>query len=234
MKSTSILNNFFLLVVAMLLSANLSAQKWEKDWTGEFSRLVVFGRVNVEIAPDGSGKITCSAEGLNTDAVKVTFKGGECVIKVNNLMKKEENFDVKIVLGYNQLEFISVGGGAVVYSNEIVDLANAEIKALSGGQFEAKIMGKNVNIDLMQGAQMTLEGESENLFVNCNTGALLQAKELFVVKADLKANTGGIINIGEVSELKSRANTGGVITYLGEPKIFEVNTKLGGVVQQSN
>lgn len=233
MKLTKLLNKFLVLFVFTVLSLASQAQVWKNEWKGEFTELQVFGRATFELVPDASKIILCEAEGLNSDAVKVSFSGGVCTIKVNNLMKKEENFTVKIKIGYGTLSKLTAGGGAVVISNEIVDVENATYKILSGAQLEAKFLGNRLDLELGQGAAAAVMGELEYFKASATTGASLDAFALVAQTAELKANTGAVINMGETRELRAKAVTGSVISYQGNPEIRELTEKLGGVVEAS-
>lgn len=233
MKLTKHLNKFLVLVVFTVISLASQAQVWKNEWKGEFSELQVFGRATFELVPDESKIILCEAEGLNSDAVKVSFSGGICTIKVNNLMKKEESFTVKIKIGYGSLSKLTAGGGAVVISNEIVDVDNATFKILSGAQLEAKFMGNRLDLELGQGSAAAVLGELEYFKASATTGASLDAFAMVAQSAELKANTGAVINMGETRELRAKAVTGSVISYRGNPELKGVTEKLGGVVEAS-
>ncbi len=206
------------------------AQEWSSQQQAKFSRLNVFGKITVQLVPDGSNTITVDGQGIEEDAVKVSFKGKECSIKMSNVFKNASDFEVLVKVGYEGLNHIQAGGGAHIYSNEILDVVQTEINVTTGALFEAEIAGKNLSMEVGQGAQVDLLGSIADIEIQVNTGAVVVADELQAQRATLKTNTGGVLSIGTVESLKAKSSTGGAITYAAAIEVLEEKTSLGGSI----
>ncbi|MGB0167466.1 MAG: GIN domain-containing protein, partial [Luteibaculum sp.] len=92
------------------------------------------------------------------------------------------------------------------------------------------LAGKDLEAEVAHGSQLRLIGEIESLKITANTGAQVACEGLKAIKVLAKANTGAQIDLGAGADFKLVANTGGIITYPGEPEKLDVKTSLGGEI----
>ena len=220
-----------LLVLAILITGVISAQKPITKTIGEFSELKVYDLINVELIKAKENKVEIS--GKNASEVVIINKDGTLKIRLNI----EESFDgnkTNVKLFYTAFDIIDVNEGAYVGSNELISQFEVELKAQEGGLIKLNLETKETTIKSVTGGIIELEGNTNNQTVTIGTGGVLKAENLESVNAKVAIRAGGeaYMNATELLDIKIRA--GGDVFIYGNPKEVKENTALGGRIKRMN
>ena len=90
----------------------------------------------------------------------------------------------------------------------------------------------SLEVSVSEGGDLELEGETKWQEVKVATGGTLSAYRLKAQNSIVKANTGGSAKVVATESINARANTGGSITYKGDPKKVQRKDGLSGSVQR--
>ncbi|PTM11881.1 MAG: DUF2807 domain-containing protein [Bacteroidetes bacterium] len=220
-----------LIVLAILITGVISAQKPITKTIGEFSELKVYDLINVELIKAKDNKVEIS--GKNAAEVVIINKDGTLKIRLNI----EESFDgnkTNVKLFYTAFDIIDVNEGAYVGSNELISQYEVELKAQEGGLIKLNLETKETTIKSVTGGIIELEGNTNNQTVTIGTGGILKAENLESVNAKVAIRAGGeaYMNATELLDIKIRA--GGDVFIYGNPKEVKENTALGGRIKRMN
>ena len=220
-----------LIVLSILITGVITAQKPIKKTVGEFSELKVYDLINVELVKSNENKVEISGE--NASEVVIINKDGTLKIRLN----LEESFDgnkTNVKLFYTAFDIIDVNEGAYVSSQEQISQFEVELKAQEGGLIKLDLDTKETEIKAITGGVVELTGKTDNQNVTIGTGGILKAETLESVKAKVAIRAGGeaYMNATELLDIKIRA--GGDVFIYGNPKEVKENTALGGRIKRMN
>lgn len=119
--------------------------------------------------------------------------------------------------------------GAVMQTQNRIKGDSLVLEASSGSILKAEFWYKNVMINGKEGSNLKLTGASNNVIIDVSAGSTIDADEFEATKCSIKASYGGNVKIQILTSLSADANTGGTITYIGNPKVDKTKSLTGNV-----
>jgi hypothetical protein len=196
----------------------------------EFDQIRIFGKLKVLMVPGTENNVHIESKNVNLDEIDTEVEEKELKIKMTSKLLKSERPDVFIRVTYNNLKGITALADAEVEFDKPIVQDSFRIKAASGTNVTLTLDTRLLEIRASQGGKVLVEGETDTLEGNANTGGILTGTDLVCQKADIKMNTGGKGEITVKKELEAKINTGSDFSYFGTPEVKDVNTALGGNV----
>jgi len=225
------MKNLFFVLFALLFTAGGYAT--ENDSLSRnldsFHALVVFGNIKVEMKRAEQPSVTITSKTYDISKVTTMVEKGTLTLKSNAIGDEKE---VIVTLYYKSLDNIKVDAGANIVSTDTLKAINLTIKLVKGSLMRGKVKTENLIVILGQGSEARLSGTTKELSVNSNSGSLFDSYKLISQIADIKANTGGKVNILVKKKIKAKAKMGAVINYKGKPKIESIEPAMGGAINK--
>lgn len=134
---------------------------------GDFSRVKVFDRMQVNLIKSSENKIELS--GRDVDAIELVNKDGLLKIRmhIDKIFDGDRTF-VKVF--YNDLKVIDGNEGAHIVANELIEQDAIEIRAQEGAHIEAGLEVKNAEIRAVTGGIIQLNGRAVHQHIEINRG----------------------------------------------------------------
>jgi hypothetical protein len=216
---------FVLMIPWVSYSQDIEDRKVE-----EFDQIRIFGKLKVLMVPGTENNVHIESKNVNLDEIDTEVEEKELKIKMTSKLLKSERPDVFIRVTYNNLKGITALADAEVEFDKPIVQDSFRIKAASGTNVTLTLDTRLLEIRASQGGKVLVEGETDTLEGNANTGGILTGTDLVCQKADIKMNTGGKGEITVKKELEAKINTGSDFSYFGTPEVKDVSTALGGNV----
>ena len=220
-----------LIVLTILITGAITAQKPISKTVGEFTELKVYDLINVEMIKSKENKVEIS--GKNASEVVIINKDG--ILKIRLIL--EESFDgnkTDVKLYYTAVDIVDVNEGSSVSSQEKINQFEIELRAQEGGLINLNIETKETKIKAVTGGIIELEGKTDNQDVTIGTGGILRAENLQSIKAKVAIRAGGEAYMNAVELLDIKIRAGGDVYIYGNPKEVKENTALGGRIKRMN
>ena len=211
----------------LLCSTILSAQRMIDREVGDFNEIKVFDLIEVNLIQADENKIIIKGE--RADDIKWVNKNGVLKLRMQ-LDKKFTGEDTFIEVYYKNLDVIDGNEGAQITCNELVNKAKITLKAQEGARI---IIGMDVavaEIRAVTGGIVEASGLAENQSIVLNTGGIFEGKNLKTAISDVKISAGGEAEVFASKRVDVNVKAGGDVTVYGQPKQVNKKTFVGGRV----
>lgn len=218
-----------LLFLALIFMGKAVAQKTIE--TEDFDQLFVTGNIEVMLTKGAENKVDLYVDGMPYDKVSVTVQRG--ILRLRTLeswMYRDEV--IRVYLTYKELNAIRANAGAIVENEELIEADQFEVRASSGAQVELSIKANSIEGGASEGGILELEGSAEKQDMQISTGAQYNGFRLDVKKTYIRTNTGGHADVVALELLEASANTGGSVTFKGDPETKHIKTVIAGEVTE--
>ncbi len=208
--------------LTLLTVSYLSAQDRNTQTrnVGTFNEIYAGKGVNVTLIEGDKEKLKIEIENGDVSDVITNLKGRKLEIKLKTKIYK--NVSVQVFATFKSLKAISTGTGAYINTNDVIRAQNLDLKAGTGSTIILEIDTKTVSSSLSS-SKIELIGETDYQDVATNTGAKYVANELKSKETYVKASTGGSAWVNVSDKLEAKTNTGGRVTYTGDPEKLILN-----------
>ncbi len=156
----------------------------------------------------------------------------EIKIKEGYTLNPSSDQQVKVIVGYESLHNIRANAAASVYSQDTLFAESLSLNATSASSININAVTKNLDLNANSGGQIVLAGSTSFIKGNANSGGTIKAEEVTSITGDVKANSGGQVNIFVQDYLKASANSGGSIGYKGDPKVDQRSNSGGNIYRR--
>jgi hypothetical protein len=225
-----------LLFVMLLFALNtivVNAQKSADISIDSFDKLVVFGSIEVNLVKGEKESVKLESETVNLEDITVKNDGNKLKISTTDKLTAGEK-QVKITLVYKKIREVTVNGGAQLYCDKKIKGDKIKLDAGTGGTILLEVDLNALEAESGQGSTISVKGKTKMQEVRANSGGIYNAYELNCDNTYAYANTGAVVKVRVVEQLKANSSTGAFIGYIGEPKKKDISKVLGGDVQQAS
>ncbi|MFT6865676.1 MAG: hypothetical protein ACJA08_000499 [Cyclobacteriaceae bacterium] len=214
------------------VSVSQGINTYLSEGSTESARIVVSGNLDLEDVltdVDGSGELDISLDGNN-------FR----------------NVDVKVYVTYRKLEGLKASSaGSIQVRDDVscdctfeIDVSSAgeveidlkansvELEASSAGNIEANIEAMEIEASASSAGEIEIEGKVREIEVQVSSSGDFSGYDLISESANLRASSGGSINLTVTKEIVARASSGGSISYEGNPQYTDKESSSGGSVRK--
>ncbi|HLV38794.1 head GIN domain-containing protein [Xanthomarina sp.] len=216
-----------IILVSFLLAATSINAQTEKN-LGDFNKLKVYDRIEVELIKSDDNKVVIT--GNNTEDVVFVNKNGNLKIKMS--LKKVFDGDLTTVqLYYKTIDVIDVNEGAFVSSNDVIKQFEIDTRAQEGGSI--KLMVEDVTFveaKAITGGVIRISGQAKNQNIDLTTGGSYLGKDLETDKTKVNIRAAGEAHVKAIQEVDVTVKAGGTAYIYGTPTTIKENIVLGGKV----
>jgi hypothetical protein len=222
----------FLITVMLLVFIPVAkSQITEKRDLPPFHSLNISSEIDAELVLSVKEGIELEIENANPLSLVSEVKNGVLTVKMKTGSYKDAVLKVKI--NFKDLKEIESTGRASVWSEEDIYLEKLAVRLYNGGATRLRLYCDNVDINISQGAILTLKGEGKFQQVKVNTKATYSGYEFKSEKAVVKSGSYAIAKVHVSNYLEANASSGGFIGFVGNPARVERKTSLGGEVLET-
>lgn len=220
------------------------ADSWALD---EFDKIKVEDGINVVLEFGNTESIRIEGDGVTNRDVDTNVFFDKLTIE----RKGNKNADLTAYVTYKNLKKVIAKDGSSVESTGLINMdGDFEIEAedassivldISAGEIEVDVKGNStvelnanaseVDADISSSSTLTLIGSGQELEVKADGSGQFVGYEFNSRDADLDASDGAIIQANVSEKLDAEADSGGSITYKGDPTNTKSQPKNGGTVQ---
>ncbi|MEW2920017.1 MULTISPECIES: head GIN domain-containing protein [Flavobacteriaceae] len=211
----------------LLLPMTFFAQRMIDTEVGDFDKIKVFDLIEVNLIQSDENRITI--KGWNVDDIKWTNKNGVLKLRMQ-LDKKFQGEDTFIEVYYTNLEVIDGNEGAKITCNELVKKSKIELRAQEGARIQIGMDVAHADIRAVTGGIVEASGLAENQSIVINTGGIFDGRNLRTSSTDIKISAGGEADVFASEMVDINLKAGGDVTVYGKPKRVHKKTFAGGRV----
>ena len=161
--------------------------------------------------------------------IKWVNKNGVLKLRMQ-LDKKFTGEDTFIEVYYKNLDVIDGNEGAQITCNELVNKAKIILKAQEGARITIGMDVAVAEIRAVTGGIIEASGLAENQSIVLNTGGIFEGKSLKTAISDVKISAGGEAEVFASNRVDVNVKAGGDVTVYGRPKKVNKKTFVGGRV----
>jgi hypothetical protein len=217
------------LVVALLVSVNILAQKASTKQLEKFTELKAYDRIIVDLVKSNENKLVITGD--DQDEVDISNKKGLLKIKMefDNFM---DGGEAKATLYYTEaLVLLDANENAKITSDETFTGNRVEIKTQEGGRIDLKIDVADLYTKSVSGGEVSLTGQAKTQEVIVNTGGQVYNKELETNETTVTVNAGGRADVKASKKVKAKVRAGGSIYIYGNPEDVDRDKVFGGKIK---
>jgi hypothetical protein len=163
---------------------------------------------------------------VNNGVLKIYYESQDWMFRDMNRK------DLKAYVSCRQLDDLKAASGAQVEVDGTLKSPNLAVDLSSGAHFTGKLEAGDLSVDQSSGARATISGTATRLKADASSGGALHGFDLQVDQCDVRASSGGHIDITVQKEMAVSAHSGGHVSYQGTGVIKEVHTGSGGSVSK--
>lgn len=215
-------------LILMSISLQMFAQRTIDREVGNFHAVKVFDLIEVNLIQSDENKILI--KGRNVDDIKWANKDGVLKLRMQ-LDKKFTGEDTFIEVYYKDLDVIDANEGAEITCNEMVKKNKIELRAQEGAQIRIGMDVAVAEIRAVTGGIIEASGLAENQSVVINTGGIFEGSDLRTESADVKISAGGEAEVFASERVNIDVKAGGDVVVYGQPKYVNKKTFVGGRIR---
>ena len=195
---------------------------------GEFNEIKVFDLIEVNMIQSDENKIMI--KGKNVDDIKWANKDGVLKLRMQ-LDKKFTGEDTLIEVYYTDIAIIDGNEGAQITCNEMLKKNKIELKVQEGAKIHIGMDVAYADIRAVTGGIIEASGLAQNQSIVINTGGIFDGRELRTQTSDVKISAGGEAEVFASEKIDINVKAGGDVTVYGQPKKVNKKTFVGGRVR---
>jgi len=210
-----------------LFTLAIVAQRTIDREVGDFNEIKVFDLIEVNLIQADENKIVIKGE--RTEDIKWANKNGVLKLRMQ-LDKKFTGEDTFIEVYYTDLDVIDGNEGAQITCNELINKAKIELRAQEGAKITIGMDVAVAEIRAVSGGIVEASGLAENQSIVINTGGIFEGRSLKTAISDVKISAGGEAEVFASDRIDVNVKAGGDVTVYGKPKQVNKKTFVGGRV----
>lgn len=214
------------LCLTLITVASTAQVNIDKE-VGDFNEIKVFDLIEVNLIQSDENRITI--KGRNTEDIKWANKDGVLKLRMQ-LDKKFTGEDTFIEVYYTDIDVIDGNEGAQITCNELVNKNKIELRAQEGARIMIGMDVAVADIKAVTGGIIEASGLAQNQNIILNTGGVFEGRALKSSISDVKISAGGEAEVFASDRIDINVRAGGDVTVYGNPEKVNKKTFVGGRV----
>jgi hypothetical protein len=192
----------------------------------DFTRVSASEGLMVYVTQADDFKIEVEGDDNIIDLIRTDIKNGKLRIHADeNIGRATKNVYVSLPT----ITELHASSGSHLETVNIVNTTELAVDGSSGAIVEVDLIAQDLEIDASSGANLDINGKADNVNVDVSSGGNINAKDLETKACTAEASSGGNIKIQVSEKLMANANSGGNISYSGEPNVEQKKSVSGSV-----
>ncbi|GGG53491.1 DUF2807 domain-containing protein [Croceivirga lutea] len=215
---------FLLFTIAL----QLNAQRTIDTQVGDFNEIKVFDLIEVNLIQSNENRIVIKGENVSD----INWINKEGVLKLRmQLDKKFRGEDTFIEVYYTDIDVIDANEGSQITCNELVKKNKIELRAQEGARINIGMDVAVAEIRAVTGGIIQASGLAENQTVVLNTGGIFEGSDLRTAVSEIKIQAGGEAEVFASERVDINLKAGGDVVVYGNPKVVNKKTFAGGRIR---
>ncbi len=160
--------------------------------------------------------------------IKSKVKDGVLELSTKGSINNASSFKVNITVAH--LDKVDISGACKLSSPDRFDEQDIEIDASGASKLIFKVKTNHLDIDASGASTVILTGFANNADMEVSGASKLKAYELEINTADIDCSGASHAYINAKESLKGESSGASSITYMGNPKIVDIETSGAGSV----
>ena len=191
-----------------------------------FNSIISSENLTVYISQANEHKIIVEADENIINLIGTDIENGELKIHTHKNIGRATK---KVYIFLPNISALITSKGAILETQNTIKTDSLLIQANTGSFLKAFIDTNQLTVKAEEGSRLNLAGEGYSTNIDVDSGSVINALELQTLTCKVIANHGGEIKVGVSKLLIAEANSGGSISYKGEPKVDKVKSFSGSV-----
>ena len=217
-------------ILGLAVAVLAHAQSKETRNLAPFDKVSVGEAINLIIEQGTTEKAVVEVRGVDLDDVITEVRGSS--LKINMGRGNFRSSDVTVYLTYKSLIDIDVSSAADLESKSVLTGDELHIEVSSAGRATLKVDVDALDVDVNSAGKLELSGACNFNKINVNSAGKLYAFDLQSKKVNADVNSAAKAEINVSKELIAEANSGGSISYKGNPEKVISDSDSGGRVKK--
>ena len=207
-------------------SGNGNVVEETRNISGDFTEISASEGLNVLVTQGEGFNIRVEADENIIDLIGTDISEGRLKVHaLKNIGRGTKNVYVTLP----KIESLSSSSGADLVVQNVIKADNLELKATSGSDLRVELQAIEVTAHTSSGADLKISGTADTLNAHASSGSDLEAQDLEVKVCFAEASSGSDIAVRVSESLKAEANSGGDISYAGDPTVETTHSVSGSV-----
>lgn len=211
------------------VTGNKNIVKQTRIVKGDFTAVKVSHGINLFLSQGEKTEVISEADENIQDLLITEVKSGTLNIYFKELVGKAVK---NVYVTMPVISKIMASSAAEIKAKTLISSNNLTIEASSGADIEAEINVAKLYCESSSGADIDLTGSCTAADFHASSGADIDAKDLNSENVMAKSSSGADISVFTKKSLSADANSGGDISYYGNPEKIELNTSSGGDIKK--
>ena len=221
-----------LLVMPLMLSCQVNAQRKVYENLGSFTSLEVSSGIDVYLSQGNTNSVEIEADNKSFKDLIVEVDGDALVIKIDrNFMDWfASHGSIKAYVSFRDLKEISLSGGCDLKGQGDLTFKNLRLRASGGSDINMALKANELEAESSGGSDVKLAGYAAKFHGSASGGSDMKAEQLETEDAEVSASGGSDVDIRVNHSLKASASGGSDVYYYGDPEDVDSNESGGSDV----
>lgn len=202
-----------------------------------FTEIKVSTGVQLFLTQGDENVAIVEADGSIIDNVIVESKNGVLEIHYKssgwNLFGRNlRHGEIKVLLTFTRLEALKASSGSSVHSQNFLELDHFDLSVSSGANSSLSLSAAKVNMDASSGANIKMNGSAQLIYAEASSGANIKANDLTAQTGEVRASSGGNVQVYVDGDVDAKASSGGSVTVFGNAVLRNIEQSSGGSVNK--
>ena len=198
-----------------------------------FSRINVGQAIKVYIKKGDKESCTIKTEGIEIREVLTNVNGKSLSIRLDQNIKLE-NIEVQVHLTYTEIQGLSVGSAASVYSETTIKTDKMEIDVSGAANAQLDVDVDELQIKVSNSGDLEITGNTRFQDIKVSGAGSLRAYKLNCEEVVAIVSNAGDAKIRASKRIDAKASNAGDIRYKGKPDKTNLNAKTAGSIKRVN
>jgi hypothetical protein len=175
-------------------------------------------------------KVIVEADENLHECIKIQEKNDVLHCSIDCSVRRSKAMNIYVSTPH--INSISASSGADVYGETIIVSDEIRLNTSSGADIKVELQAGNVNCNASSGGDIVILGSCDIFKGTASSAGDIKASELQAKHAELVSSSGSDIQITVGETIKATANSGGDISYFGNPNPVNIYQSSGGNIKQ--
>ena len=227
----------------LLLSCEFNTTSWgtgvrgdgnvitkERSINGSFNEIHTSRGLDVYLTQGNSEGVTVEADGNLHELITVEIVNN--VLEISTVENIGSASSKKVLVNFKDLSRIVSTSGSDVYSTNTIRLDDLELETTSGSDMELDLNVESLVCSATSGSDLEVSGKTSRLNAEATSGSDIDAGNLLAERSTVKATSGASVTVNSSKELIANANSGGDVTYYGNPEKLDKSESVSGDIRK--
>ena len=195
----------------------------------DFNKLSVTTNIKMELIKSDETKMEIEIIKGDRSELKIEENGKHLKVYIKGKNKwGGSKTKAKLKLYFTELDDISVGASARVFSDDVIKSDDFDADVSSSGSLNLSVEANSLDSDISSSATLEIKGACNSVDINVSSSGSFKGAYLKTKTADLNATSSGSIKIWVTESIEANTSSSGSIKYKGSPSIKDIDRSISG------